>query len=276
MRRLSTFVQTPALPSLEAGIPILAQGELFSTYALKLDSELFPLLLEAKPCLLLLSLSDSATTASVTQFLTDFRTYRLANGGLARDPACRIVLVADSRVPRTSWSKLGAYEVMIAPVQPHVLAFKLARHYHKALAVKDEPRKLVLQEEIEISAPSASNEWKISLSGSSGHHSDPQKQTFHSSHTHAQVQKISVRATLPGFNPDIGAWKKKENADDDLEEVWEWKNKVEHSDPEKREDWSFTGEMPVYDSKDKTWTMTVDSPRMMRGFREGKQSESYL
>lgn len=272
MRRISTFVQIPALLSLEAGIALLAEGELFSTYSLKLDSELFPLLLEAKPCVLVLSLSDPASSAEIAKFLTDFKAYRLLNGGLARDPACRIVLVSDAKVPRVSWAHYGVYEVMVAPVTAYVFDFKMSRHYHKALTAEEATleQPTLLNSVTEMKEPSSKNQWKILLKKEKPKLSGLETPETEGSQKHERpkidVYRAIVCTALDELKPDEGIWARLEPIEEESEAQWEWK--PNHESIPKKPTWIYTGEIPSYDPKSRSWIFAGDAPKLMRGYRE--------
>ncbi len=276
MRRLSLFVQTPLLSSLDFDSAEAIQDGFFSIYPLNLDPDYFSLLLEAKPCVLLVSVDQVESHAEVGQFLDAFRKYRVERGGLERDPGLRIVIVSDSRVPRVSWSHLGVYELMVGPVFPNVLSYKLVRHYHKAISAKQGALPLVLKEENEA-LPTVKNEkevWRV-FAGRTKSASAPE--TLLRSFPRPEevpVQKTTILMRIPDLDPEEGVWALKTVDEESGEELWEWKNKdgIREGVP----DLAFAGERPVYVPEKKCWQFTSEMPKLYRGYRKARERSTLL
>ena len=250
---------------------VVSEQELFTLYPLRLEADLFPLLMEAKPCVLLLPLTHSSQS-EIYQLLKEFKDYRLAQGGQARDPALRIVVLSERDVPRGNWTQLGTYELMTGPVLPNVFSFKLSRHYNKALSVSDFVDELpLLAEAILIEDPPPGpepTEWRTF----SVRDKVAEPKTTH---------LFTLALHLPELKPEKGSWIQQET-DDPFEEHWEWEpHPHSHShlqtkgvpDPNPYS-WQFSGEKPVYIPARKTWEFKSDSPQLYKtrksGLEEGR------
>jgi hypothetical protein len=259
MRRLCLFVHTPVTPSLGLGVNSIAIGDLFTPHALKLDEELFPLLLEAKPCVILASIADSESSAAVYNLMREFKEFRMSNGSAARDPGLRIVIVSEGQIPRLNWASLGIYELIIGPVQANVLTYKLNRHYHKAIDAGDpEPDTTPanLLKDVEMKAEASSTpEWKTFTSSPL---EKLQTRVFKKSET--EVKEISLRVAIPGLNPAAGKWKK---SDVQMDPPPEWNWEYSQETPEGPTKWSFRGEEPVYHPEDGTWQFISTLPKLL-------------
>jgi len=256
--RLSLFVQVPFHASLNDGVASIKQSELYAVHAFKLDASFFPVLLQMKPCLVLISTLDEASKRESLRFLHDFRQYRRAQGQPVRDPALRVVVIAkDRQAAGTNWPDLGVYELMIAPVPPNVLTYKLSRHHQKALVADRQPRPSMppevapMLEVAKHEAPGLQKEWRVFRA------SEPQPKS--ESRTFFEIE-----AALPSIDPEQGEWVSQ--AEEGAENRWEWKAQASSRFSAKL---SFYGEKPVYEAARKSWKFSGEAPRLMRTHEEG-------
>jgi|GEM_PF-3090134 len=250
--RLSLFVQVPFHASLNDWFASMKKSELYAVHAFKFDSALFPVLLQMKPCLILISTLDESSKKEGLRFLHDFRQYRRAQGYPVRDPALRIVVIAkDRQAAGTNWPDLGVYELMIAPVPPNVLTYKISRHHQKALAADRQPRPQVPPEvapmvEVTHTEAAIQREWRVFQASEPP--SKPELRAI-----------IEIEATLPSMDPEQGEWVPQ--AETEAENRWEWKPHSQHSGTPRL---SFSGEKPVYEAARNAWKFSGEAPRLTR------------
>ncbi len=304
MRRLSLFVHELNPQVSKAGHEGVSDSELFAVHSFKLDAELFSLLVEAKPCVLFIPLAHDDLNETY-QLLKEFRDYRLAQGGLSRDPALRIIILSEKHSFRGNWSPLGIYELISGPVMPNVLSFKLSRHYHKALSAEANSIEAPLLEEVEMVNEVASGvseplvtSFPVAQAGAtapsegaaplSSLRSEPSMRSPASNDeaegwriyrspgpvkaSERKMEAITVRARLPFLKTEEGSWIKRESLDT-FEEEWEWKNKLISVPEDRAKSWRFTGEKPVYDPEDQTWQLRGEAPRLYQWHESDQMAE---
>lgn len=259
MRRVSLFVHSPVQANLESGVAALRLGDHYAVHELKLDEELFPLLVEAKPCVLMASIDGPDQGNAVYNLMKDFRTYRIKNRGASRDPGLRIVIVSEGKLPRLNWASLGIYEVIIGPVHPNVLTYKMNRHYQKSLtALEVEPEvELDLIKDVELKPVSTIPGWKIFKSS---HAEKVENKIFRKSDE--LIQQLSLRVRIADLDPERGEWRK---SLEQTEPPPQWNWEFVEEDPEHGKlTWQFRGEEPTYHLEDQSWQFSSAAPKLLK------------
>jgi hypothetical protein len=251
MSAFSLFIHYPLAKSLSDALTTIDHSELFSSHVLPLDSDLATLVLEAKPCVCVLSVLDHKSRHETKAFLECLRATKSSYQENFRDPTVRIIVLAEGKgIAIENWSKYGIHEYWISPFTPTVALHKLARHYHKALAheFKDQSDSKILEETDAAKVEETADAKLYYMTAGE----DNAAKRF--------VERFRIKLEMPGVDPKYGNWNVSNDPKDEegFDDVWTWT----YEDPSKKGQvkWYFRGDRPVF--KNGMWFFSGEQPKL--------------
>ena len=274
MASIPLYIHSPVSESVMQALPYIEESRAFSFHNLRVDPELFPLLLDVRPCVAIFSIPGPEHTRAVCSLLESFRLYRTAQGYSQRDPTLRIVLVAEQRaVGIERWHELGVHEFIIAPILPRALAFKVSRHHQRAI-VSHIPEPVLEQEEEvivirggvggsgEIQPPSSYTIVNTSFRPTLD---DDEGMRFQAPSGATPPKKISILASIPELKENEGQWtpslESPPSRASTTDKKWNW-SWFPPKDREMKQKWTHHGDRPSYDKKRAGWNLSGENPEL--------------
>ena len=254
-------------------MPAILETKNYSIHHLHFDDDIIKLILHERPSVCVLSQTDGIIRNEALQLLEKIKQQKIALNRPIKDPTFRIILVAfESGIPTRNWGDLGVHEIMIAPVLPKALAFKLSRHHQKAITAF-EIEKLSIQEpsqpifETELQEQKPPTEWRSFIQKNQDPVFPPQG---------LKKDKITFTISSPLLpKPETGEWSQEDTdtkSDTKLEKKWQWSEKKESN---KKPKWSFEGDKPEYSTKKEAWSFSGSSPKLQKkDYTESKEQKT--
>ena len=280
MAQIPLFIHSPVSDSVVQALPFVEEKGVFAIHSLKFDNDIFPLLLDLRPCVVIFSIPGPESSRQVCGMLESFRLYRTGLGFPPRDPTLRIILVAEQRAMAIErWHELGVHEFIIAPILPRALAFKVVRHHQRA-GVSQVPEPEMAQEE-EIVVVQSGAESKEHLAPGiykvvetplepDAVDAEIRYKTPSASGTPAEPSgKIAVTVSIPELQEKEGRWlgNPMHSGSEDKKFEWTW---YPPKDKQTTRKWSYTGEEPVFDKNAGAWKLLGENPELVLKDENGK------
>ena len=261
MSSIPLYINLPIAPSLSKALTALERDGYYSIHLVKFDVDILKLMIATRPCASVFSITDEASYSSTFEMLENLKKLHSANGEFARQPALRMILVAEHwGVTLERWMEVGIHEFIPAPITKKALTFKLNRHYVKAVssAAANEGQAPV--------DPFSSSDEEILVKQSEAD-SPPDRQTFYipggGGDLAGRHERIVIIAQIPLIGTGLEVWKPVADSIG-FEETWVAviPGKIAGSDTGSQALF-FTGDKPVYDKKAGHWIFQGEAPKLV-------------
>jgi hypothetical protein len=269
MSKIPLFINSPVSETVLQAFPSIEEEEGFFFHRLKIDPDIFSLMIDLRPCVAVFSIPNHDCKREICDLLEDFKIARESLGYPKRDPTLRIILVAEEKtVSMERWHELGVHEFIIAPILRRALAYKINRHHQRALSARIPDRFQEQDEVIVLRGISRSSPRKpVTRQKDEIHLSevpDPRGPNRRFLSEQAKPKLLTVVTKIPSLPRSEGHWEAiptglAKSVDRYQTWDWAWNNP---DDQNSKPAWRYEGEKPEFDQESGAWNFSGEKPRL--------------